>query len=807
MALDLKSDVRYALRGLRTSPGFSIVAIASLAIGIGATTAVFSLVNAVYLRPAEFPDEHTLVSVHEESDTQLCAGCGVATSVDGFRDWQAMTRSFSALAAYGETPFVIGGEDVPERVTGGLATANLFAVLGIEPIAGRSFTLEEDRPGAGGVVILSHALWRRRFAGDRAAVGARVRLNGEPHTVIGVMPEGFGFPDYAELWVPFEAHAREGARDAREYGVVARLASGVTLEQARTEVRALGARLAAAYPEQREWTIGVTSFAEDRDDEVGPYFWVLQGAVVFVLLIACANLTGLMLARASRNQTGMAIRRALGARRGRLVRELLVQSLALAIIGGGLGLLLAGWGIDAAVAGISAEAPYYVRFGIDARVVVFALATSLIAGLSFGVLPALRASAPDVLGVLRRGGPAATGTRSQWSARAVLVVTEMALALVLLAGAGLMIKTFLRLNRPAIEADSSRRVLLARLALFDRRFDEPAQLRSYVDDAVDRIGALPGATAAVEHVRFLAGFGATDRRIAVEGLAEVPEGVSPRFAWSVTTDWFGVMGTRVVAGRVFSRGDGAAEDVAVVNHAMAQGIWGSAGSALGRRIRLNPAGEGEGWRRIIGVVADAREETSDGRRPASRVWVPWARSPARPVTLIVGSADDPRALVPWIRSDLAQLGPDVPVDDIRTLEEDLARQLWPVRFYALVLTSFAGFAVLLASIGVWGIIAYTVSLRTREIGIRMALGARAGQVLRMVAGQGILLAGLALAIGLAGAAALTRVIGVMLYGTSPLDPAVFAVVSLLFAMLTLAAVLTPARRATRVDPLIALRSD
>ncbi len=512
-----------------------------------------------------------------------------------------------------------------------------------------------------------------------------------------------------------------------------------------------------------------------------------------------------MIARAAGREREMAIRVATGASRSRLIRQLLTESMILALVGGGLGLLLARWGVDLAVRGIQTQVPYYVHFGMNARVLVFGLLTSLLTGLAFGLLPALRASSPNLQDTLKEGALSTTASRSRNRMRAGLVVLEVALALVLLAGAGLMIRTFLRLNTIPSGYVAPEHVLLADLVLLDARFQDPAQVRATVDEVLQRIARLPGASAAIEHTEFVAGFGTADRRIAVEGMSDVPDGGSPRFYFSVTPGYFQSLGLRLVAGRGLDAQDGpGAPPVALVNESMAKRIWRGA-SPIGARIRLDASRRDAPWLTVAGVVSDVEGDTP-GRPARSYAYVPFAQSPGRPARLQV-RASDAMALLPSIRAELASLPTDLPLQDVRTLETDLRRGLWPVRFYAVALSSLAAFAALLAVLGIWGVIAYTVSLRTREIGIRVALGATRMRVLRMVAAEGAWLAGIGLGLGLAGAFALTRVIGVMLYGTSPIDPLVLSLVCLTFATVALIATLVPARRATRVDPMVALRTD
>jgi predicted permease len=702
---------------------------------------------------------------------------------------------------------VVGGGDVPERVDGAAVSANLFPLLGVQLARGRGFQAEEDRPGGPPVVILSDALWRRRFSEDPAILGRAVRVNGESYTVVGIMPAHFAFPSAADLWLPIESSVSEGARDDRRIGVVARLAPGVTVEQADADMKRVAAQLERQYPEtQKEWTAGVVGLSSELAD-VGPYFWVLQGAVAFVLLIACANIAGLLVARAAGRAREMAIRVATGASRSRIVRQLLTESLVVALAGGGLGLLAAWQAVRIVAVQASAGLPWFARIGVDGSVVIFCVVTTLLTGLAFGLLPALNASRPDVHDTLKTGSLSISGARGHSRLRAGLVVTELTLALVLLCGAGLMIKTFLRLDRTPTGFSEPEKIMLAELVLLDRRFDDPAQLRTQVDELLQRLARLPAATVAVSHWEFIAGFGTADRKVMVEGKPELPAGVSPRFYYAVTPAYFDAYGLSVLAGRALGAQDGTGRPpVVVVDAAMAKNIWGG-GSPVGARIRLGSAESGAPWRTVVGVVGARDIVAAQPGAGQSYAYIPFAQGPGRPAQLVIRAPGDPLALVPAIRAELAGLSVDLPLEDIRTLETDINRRFLHVRIYALALSALGAFAALLAAIGVSGIVAYAVGQRRREIGIRMALGATAARVLGMIASQGLRLALIGLALGLVASAALTRVIGSLLYGTSPLDPLVFVAVSLVFAAIALLASLVPARRAARVDPMIALRAE
>lgn len=804
----LAADLRFAIRSLARTPGFTAVAILSVAIAIGANTSVFSLVNAIHFRPVEFPDPATLVDVHEESATQLCAGCGVGTSYPGFRDWQERATSFTGLAGYGEQQFSLsddGASTSAARINVGLVTHNLFPLLGVTPVLGRPFAPDEDRVGVMPVALLGHELWLSRFAGDTAIIGRTVRLSGVAHTVIGIMPAGFKYPEFAELWVPLTPLAHADPRDNRGIGVVGRLAKGRTLAQADAEMRAIARALEAAYPEtQKEWAAGVSSVQADRAAETGNAFLILLGAVSFVLLIACANLASFFLARVGTRGREMAVRAAMGASRLRLVGLVVAESVLVALAGGSLGMAMAVWGSRGAVSLIRDPIPYYIRFEMDWRVAVFCLMASLAAGLLFGIVPAWRASRPDLVAGLKDGARGTGGPGRQRLVQA-LTVAELALALMLLSGAGLLVKTFLRVTQPPSTFDATH-VLRGELSILGDQFHDSARVARLADEVVARLERQPGVAAAISASRFIAGFGASDRRIQIEGMA-TPDGASPRFASAVTPAWFGIHGERIVQGRGFTSADArGAEPVVIVNQAFARRAWPDA-SVIGRRIALGPQGSGAPWRTIVGVVAN--EATgANGRPVASNAWVPFAQEAATgTVELSVRTSGDPHAYVATVRAEIRAVNADVPVERLRTVQEEMSMQYWPVRFFATLFAAFAGFAILLAAIGTYGILAHSVSQRTREIGVRLALGADATAITVMILRMGGALGAIGIVLGMTGSVALSGLIRGLLYGASTIDPVVLLGVTLAFAMLTLAASWIPARRAASVEPLVALRNE
>jgi predicted permease len=618
------------------------------------------------------------------------------------------------------------------------------------------------------------------------------------------MPPGFRYPAFADLWVPVPPRLTQPDRNDRSIGVVARL--GVTLAEARAELRGLGDQLALAFPEvQAEWTSELTPLHEDFSRETGQPFLLMMGAVGFVLLIACANLAALFLARMTSRRREMAVRAALGATRGQLIRIVVIESLLVALVGGTLGVLIALWGVSVAGRGFSEPVPYWVRFELDWRVLVFALSASVASGLVFGLLPALRASRPDVLGDLKDGTPGGGSTRNRLGQS--LVVIELALALVLLSGAVLQIRTFLRVTHPPSRFDAEQ-VLQADLPLVGDRFADPERVALAAAAILERLERIPRSDAALSATEFLAGFGAEDQPIAVQGTAALAAGASPRFAFYVTPAYLGVYGRSLVEGRGISPADHrGSQGVVVVNQAMARRIWPGQ-SPLGRQLKLGADDASHPWLTVVGVVADPPASPTGGGIP-SEAWGALSQSPMTGSTLQLSlrTDGDPTLLVRLIRNEVREADDGVPVERVQTAAAGLGQQFWQVRFFATLFGVFAAIALLLAAIGTYGLLAHLVGQRTREIGVRLALGADAARVTRMILGQAAALGVVGSLLGLAGSFGLSRLMLSLLYGTSPLDPVVAIAVTLFLGGITLLAGLVPARRAARVQPVEALRSD
>ena len=795
----LLSDIRFAVRSLGKARAFTAVALLSLALGIGANVTVFSVVNSLAFKRLPYDQPDRLVDLHEWSATKLCSGCSVGTSYDTFLDWQKSARSFTGMGAYLERPFAVSGTESAERVGGAIVSAGTFELLGTHAALGRGFVADDDRIGATPVVLLSDALWTRRYGGDKRVIGQVVRVNGIPHTVIGVMPPRFKFPEFAELWVPFVPNAAGAPRDRRDFGVVVRLEPGITIEQADAEMAILAKGISASYPDtQAEWTAQATPIQVALREVPPGMFAILLGAVGFVLLIVCANLAGLLLARGANRQREIAIRLALGATRSQIVRHLLTESVILSIGGGLLGLIVAMWGVDLSVHAIRGQIPFYIDFGVDATTLVFCLGVSVATGLLFGLFPALRTSGPDVHTTLKE--TSATVHRSR--ARGLLVIGELALAMILLAGAGELMNGFLRVSEPESGYDE-RNLLSGRFEFLDARYRNMAVVRSTTSDILARISHIPGVTdAALDRFEFIRGFGRDEQTIRAEGAAALPDGASPTFYHVVSPGYFATVRLPVLSGRGFDAQDRVGSNpVTIINQHLADALWPGE-PAIGRRIKLGSA-DSRPWVTIVGVAGNV---TSRGQI-RNYAYVPFDQQPSGNTSLLVRAGVQPLRAVPALRAAVRAADPDLPVVDVQTIAQQQHDTYWPYEMYSIAIGIFAGFAILLAAIGLYGVIAYNTAQRTREIGVRIALGAAGRDVVRLIARQGgqLVLAGIV--VGIVGSSLLLRVLSAMLFGASPLDPRVFGAVSALLATVAAAAIWLPARRAASISPLEALRAE
>jgi putative ABC transport system permease protein len=803
------SDVRYGLRQLRRSPGFTAVAVVTLALGIGANTAIFSAAYAVLLRPFPYRDPDRLVIVWEQNLSRDWTTNIVSPA--NFLDWRRQNAVFTDMAAVDPTSFNLSGGGDPVEVGGELVTANLFRLLGVGAIRGRGLVPADDAPGSPPVAVVSYGLWQRRYGGDPGLIGRSIVLDGRSYPVVGVMPPGFSdayttfFQTNGQVWVS-GLDLSDPGRENHRYIALARLKPGVTLARAQGEMDAIATRLEAAYPESKGWGVQVIGVRDQVVGYVRRAIEVLVAAVAFVLLIACANLASLLLSRASAREREVAIRAAMGASRARVVRQLLAESLLLAAAGGALGLLLARWGIETLRALAPADTPGMESAALDPQVLAFALIVTLATGMLFGLAPALGASRPDVNASLREGGRGSTeGTRSH-RLRGALVASEIALAFVLVVGAALMAKTLVRLGRFDLGFDPGH-VLTLRTPLRGPGYASDQAKSRFFQQVLARVEALPGVEAASVTsglpIQGWSGMGF----VTGDDPSPAPERMPDANYLVVAPHYFRVMGVRLREGRAFSEADTAqSPGVAIVNEELARRYWPGA-SAVGKRLRTGTS-DSLPWLTVVGVAANVRTRGPDNTYQPE-LYVPHTQYPwlLSPRLLVVRSTGDPLAIAPAVRRELLALDETQPVSDIQPLDLVAGQAAAQRRFLMALLGAFAAMALVLAGTGIYGVLAYFVARRTHEIGIRVAIGAARGDVVRLVLAQGSRIALVGLGGGLAGALVLTRALATILFEVSPADPGTLVLVTLLLALVALLACYLPARRAARLDPISALRHE
>ena len=794
-------DLRYALRMLLKHKGFTAVAIIALGLGIGANTAIFSLVNGVLLRPLPYPNADQIVYFEGRNPTKGITDSNI--SVPDFHAWAEQEQLFASIALFSAGNGTLSGSgDEPERVPRAGVSSSFFAVLGVQPMLGRSFIADDDQPNSQLAAVLSHALWKRRFGGDQSIIGRQITVNAKPMTVVGVMPAHFAFPDETQLWTTQRIEG-EQPRDNRAYSAIARLKPGVELQQAQSQINGINAQLAQAYPDTNAgWEANVALLQERLVRAVRPSLLALLGAVAFVLLIACANVANLLLARSAARQKEVAIRSALGASRARVIRQMLTESTLLSVLGGIVGLILSVWLTDVLVSITPANSMHLSDVHVDLRVLAFTLGISALTGLLFGLAPALQASKLDVSSSLKVGGRSGESYHRA-SARNLLLIGEVALSLVLLVGAALLMKSFMRL-REVQPGFNPERVLIASISLPGAKYKDDHQYIDFHRQLRERLTALPGVQSVGAGVNLP--LGASDYGI---GRAFVPEGrpltaeesINASYS-STTAGYFEALQIPLLAGRVFNERDQAdSPKVVVINRSAAVKHFGSEVGAIGKQLRV--------WRdekfprEIVGVVGDTKPSTLE-RDAGAQIYVPYAQDIWSFMTYAIRTADNPEAMIPTFRREVLALDPDQPVFNVRTMEDVVDRSMGTRRFSAILFSVFAGAALLLATLGIYGVMAYSVTQRTQEIGIRMALGAQAGDVLRMVVRQGMILTLVGIGVGLVGALGITRLIANLLFGVQATDPATFVAISLLLGVVALLACYLPARRAARLNPMIAL---
>ena len=810
---NLQQDLKLALRALRRSPLFTTVALMTLALGIGANTAVFTVVNTVVLQPLPYDEPERIVALWTE---RTDSGETDAFSIPEYRDFEAQTDTLAELGFWVHWSMDITHGDEPERVQSVRVSSNMLGILGVEPLNGRLFRPEEGEPGNDHVALLSHGLWQRRFGGDEALVGQTIELDGNPHTVIGVMPAGFRFPyedEYgAGFWTPIAHDPEESNRFSRWLNLVARLDDGVEISQATTEVETIAARLAQEYPRSNAgWTFRLAPMHKSVvGNQTRTALWILYAVVAFVLLIACANLANLFLARMESRQREIAVRAALGASRARLLRELLAESVLLALSGGLLGLLMARWGMSFFIALIPTQIPRLDEIGFDGSVLTFALLVSAATGILFGLLPAYHASRGDLQETLKASGSRSTSS-GRHRFRAALVVAEVAVALVLLVGAGLLLRSFSLLIGEERGFDAER-VLTFEVSP-SSFYEDAAGRYGFYRDLVRGLQALPETRVAGGNTSPpLSGVDWTTT-FTVAGRALPAPGQEPTAQFNVVTpDYFRALDVPLLRGRFFTEDDARSRPrVVIVNESLAVRHFAEE-DPIGRQIYIGARVGGDDESsdapglEVVGIVGDMRKFGLD-REPPPELYISYAQSPPHFMYFVVQTHGNPLGVVDAMRAQVRQVNANVAVDDLATMDELLSSSVAEPRFNTMLLGSFAVLALVLATLGIYGIVSYSATERTREIGVRMALGAQSGDVFKMMVGQGIMLTGAGLALGVVASLAMTRLMGGLLYRVTTTDPITFAGVSVLLAGVAVLAAYLPARRATRVDPLVALREE
>ncbi|HJR63776.1 MAG TPA: ABC transporter permease [Gemmatimonadaceae bacterium] len=804
---DISQDLRFGSRTLARSPGFTALAVVCIALGIAMTTTIFSWVNSILLRPLPYERAHELAAIYARYAARGVTGANI-----GYPDyivWRDDNRTFAQLGMWTWTTLTLSGEGEPERLEGAEVSSNLFGVLGVRPILGRSFIPDDERPGQNRVVMLGYGVWQRRYAGDRSIVGKSITADALTYTVIGVMPRGFAFPDRGQVWVPLTINETALAHGNRYWaGAIGRLKPGVTLAQAQADLDRLSAVLQREDVEANfGWDAEVVPLRDDLVGDLRRPLMIFLGAVAFVMLIACANVANLLLARGAARQREIAIRVAIGAGRRRIVRQLLTESLLLAVIGGAAGAVLSIFAVRLLRLAFPDEVPFYIQLGVDGATLVFAIVLTALTGLLFGVVPALRSTSLPIVDSLKQGTHGAGDGVSRSRLRSSLVVGELALSLVLMIGATLLIRSYRSLHETPLGFDQEG-ILSLRVTLPEGKYRNRAMRAEFYDRLLERLRALPG----VETVGSAQGipFSGWNVRAGmnIEGRPVRPPGEELVVHYQyVTPDYFKAIGVPLLRGRWLTPADrDTLAPVGLINETFARTEFAGE-DPIGRRVTQGTPNSESRWITIVGVVGEFRHyRLPEPMGPA--IYHPYHEWPTLTQGVVLRTAlADPLSLVPAVRGAVRELDSDVPVYRIQTLEEVVDASLWRQRLQGQVLGVFAALAMLLATVGIYGVISYGVTQRTREVGVRMALGASRRDVVTLVVAHGARLAVLGMAIGLAGALALTRLLSSLLYGVKATDPLTFAIVPVVLGLAAIVASYVPARRASRVDPLVAMRAE
>ena len=797
----LRHDVRFAIRSLLRSPGYTIVAILCLALGIAANVTVFTPINTLLLRPLPFTDPDRVVNVYTTLARE--GQFEGSWSYPDYLDVGNAGATFAQVGLVDTRQWNIGGLDEPERVEGARMTSTVFPLLGIKVVLGRGFRADED--DAGKVMLISHGLWQRKFAGDTNVIGRALTVSGQPYTVVGVVEEGIKFPELAEVWLPLEPGDQRARREWRGYAFVARLAPNATIEQAQARVVATMKQLEDRHGDTNKgWTGWIEPYRENVARDVRPIMLIMLGAVAFVLLIACANVANLMLARATNRQREISGRLALGAGRRRIVQQILTESLILGVVGGGLGALLGVWGVEAIVSLLPAEMPFWMVFDVDGRVLTATLVVSVLTGIIFGLVPALQASSPRLGETLKENTRSSTGGVRSARLRSTLVVTELVLSVVLLIGASLMIQSFVRMRTAKLGFDPSR-VLTFQMALEGQRYASDTSRRAFHEVLQERLAALPG----VERVGGIAWLPVhaccSWVNYQPEGKTYGPDDAPTALYNVVTPEFLQAFGIPMIAGREFDARDATnAPRVAIVTRPFADREWRGE-NPIGKRVRFGTTDTT--WVTIVGVVGDFLQDRSVNETSRPQVLVPYAQESRRAMSMAVLATRDPAALGPVVRAEIQRIDRDLPLSDLKTMPRVIAERMFEPRVYGLMFSIFAVSALVLAVIGIYGVMAYSVAQRTHEFGVRIALGAQPRDVLVLVLRAGVRLVIFGLVIGVPAAFAMGRGLSGLLYGVTGSDPLTFIGIPILLGAVALLASAVPARRATRVQPIVALRNE
>ncbi len=796
-------DLRYGARTLLKNPGFTLVAIITLGLGIGANTAIFSVINGVLLSAMPYPQPEQLAMVWCDNRRQ-----GIPddiTSYPNFVDWRDRNKTFQGMAGVAGDGYKLTGVGEPEEINAASVSINFFQVVGVKPALGREFTAEEEQPGKDRIVILSNGLWQRRFAGDPGILGKTISLSGEPNVVVGVMPPGFQFPEDTDMWKPLAPDQRtREARGAFWLPVVGRLKPGVTRAAAQADLDVIANQIEQQYPNMAGYGVNVVLVLEQSVGSIRRSLMILFVAVMFVLLIACANVANLLLARAAVRRREVAVRAALGAGRWRIIRQLLTESMLLAILGGALGVLLAWWGLRLLVDLGKSNIPRVENIHLDGLVLWFTLALSLGSGLIFGLAPALQTTHLDLNETLKEGGRTGAGGRRAQRLRSALIVTEVALTLALLVGAGLLIRSFWRLQQvdPGFRTDH---LLTLRVSLDGSKYREGAQVASFFEQLQERLAALPGVEAASATTGILLPKLANSGIFTVENKPPDPGQQRLELPFDVALpNYFQAMGIQLLKGRAFTKQDGRESPrVAVVNETFVKRYLPDE-DPIGKRFAFGNPGPNTRWITIIGVVRDTRRQGLD--QPIRiESWMAHAQRPAGSMQVVLRTKGDPLALSHAAREAVWALDREQTISDIQSMDQIMSEKVAQRRLNMLLLALFSVVALIMAAAGIYGVMSYAVTQRTQEIGIRMSLGAQSGDVLRLIIRQGMTLVILGVIIGLSATFALTRLMANLLYGVSARDPITFVAIAALLTGVALVACWIPAWRATKVDPIVSLR--